>query len=241
MRTLVFDGHDLTEHFWAEPVSYGLPSLEVEQSDVPGMDGFTVAGTTTKMAPLTVRLTSKPGPAAYLRQLRRTLAALLDVDSPRRLSTVEDDGRWRWAIPSGAVDIDRGTDTFAATVTFEFPDPYLYGRERTVPLTAASTTFEVGGTAPAIPTVAFRASPTGGYIGLRLDNADFMQLAVSAQTAVVADCAERTVIGNGTARMLTLDSDWFELAPGKHTVRQQWGTFTADAADNYIKFVERWR
>ncbi len=241
MKALRFDGLDLEDYFFVERVSYDLPSLDVAKVDVPGMDGFKVTGTTTTIRPLTVRLTAPPASHDRLRDVKRVLAKILGVDGPRKLSTPEDEGKWRWAIPSGTVGIAPGTDNFAATVTFDFPDPYLYGKERTVPLTSASTTFYVDGTATAIPTVAFKASPSGGYIGLRLDNADFMQLAVTAQTTVVADCGERTVKGNNTTRMLTLDSDWFELEPGQHTITRAWGTFSGGAEVNYIKYVERWR
>ena len=241
MTNLIFDGNDFCEFFLVEKVSYDLPSLDIDTQDVPGMDGVAFTGATTSMPPLTVRLTSKPGTVSHRRALKRKLAEWLDVDEPKRLFTVEDDGRYRYAVPSGSPSITEGTDTFSAEVSFEFPDPYLYGETRRIPLTEVSNTFRVRGTVPTLPTIAVSATPSGGYIGLRLDDGDVMQVPATAASSVVADCMDRVVTANGTVAMITLDSDWFELSPGTHTIAREIGTFTTDESLNYIEFTERWR
>ena len=108
----------------------------------------------------------------------------------------------------------------------------------TVP-SGGSISFNVGGTYRARPRITASAvrDSSSQVWGLKLDNADFVHVVTGSASArsVDIDCDGRTCIVNSSTSMITLDSDWLELAPGTHTLVMDKGTGAAT-----VKYRERW-
>lgn len=237
--SLIYNGHD-----FADLVAYGDPeytmlSSNVQMAGSENRNGDIVLGKTWGVASLTFRIGIK-GTMEHRRNVLSTIASWLDVDEPKKLTVPDMPGRYFLAIPSGDVATLRGYDGEIATLKFSITDPIAYGDETSVRVPSGSSiTFYVGGTAAAKPTIsvltAFRDS-TALVWGLRLDEQDFIHVATATGGhSVKVDCLNRTCIVDNQVSMITLDSDWFELKPGKHTLRMDYGT-----GDAYVKFVERW-
>ena len=144
------------------------------------------------------------------------------------------------AIPNGSMPIDSFTNADSVVVSFRLLEAAAYGDTvtKTVP-SGGSLTFTVDGTYPTKPTITANAARDGSsqVWGLRLDNGDFLHVATGSESArdVVLDCENRTLTVQGAVALPTLDSDWFELAPGTHTLTMDKGTGAAT-----VTYKERW-
>lgn len=126
-----------------------------------------------------------------------------------------------------------GTGIGYMELAFTAHDPYRRGRTHRVQIpSGGSVQFHVDGTEPAaVGLYAYAAVRSAGSTvwGVRFDEGAFMHVPTGSSSAreVTIDCSTRTVkVGTGTA-MLTLDSDWPELAPGTHVARMDEGTGSA--------------
>lgn len=167
------------------------------------------------------------------------VAALLRSDGPAPLSLAP--GIYRLAVLQGATDLEFNTYSAHANLTFLCPDPVAYGNERSVTVpSGGSATFAVGGTYPTKPAIsAAQAVRDGSALvwGLRLDDADQLQVATGSASAkpVALDCQARTCTVDGSVALPTLASDWFELSPGTHTIANNKGSGACT-----VTFRERW-
>ena len=100
--------------------------------------------------------------------------------------------------------------------------------------------FAVGGDYPTRPTITSDAATrdsTTELWGVRLDEGDVMRVdvPVSSASTIRMDCDARTCAVNGATTIPTIESDWFVLEPGTHTIRNDQG-----AGACTVSWYERW-
>lgn len=235
---VMWDGEELSAGwvFVSDRHEQLLPR-NVTTIDVPGRDGAIFGGVTQAVRQLTLSLYVL-GRSDERAEHVRELAARLAVDEPRPLRF--GDELTRMAIPNADV---MSTVYFDAEgwvdVTFECPDPWLYGEVMTETLPSGGTlSITVGGTAPTWPTIT--ANATGGSQGswiVTLEDGTGIYAAIPSGTthALTADCGARTLVVNEGVAMLPPSYDWPRLTPGTHTLTMAQGT-----GDATVTWVERW-
>jgi len=240
-QTITFDGHRLNDRFFVGEVSVGLPDFVPNLEDKATGDGSLFRKMRLGSVEITISLVTKPVSGEDAREALSDLLAWLDVDEPKRLALSSDHGLWRMAVPSGAPQIGDTEWEDKVSVTFTQPDPILYGIKREVTVPSGGTlSFAVGGDYPTKPTIASDAVTRDASLrqwGVRLDDGDIMRVAVpvSATSTVMMDCAARTCQVNGATTIPTVNSDWFELKPGTHSIRNDIGTGACT-----VSWYERW-
>ena len=240
MSTLVYDGHDFADLF-----AYGDPKFSILASkpvleDVDGRNGQAFLGMTygSSEVSFTIGLTGEP---EARRGAFSSLGAWLMVDEPKPLYLPDTADRYYLAVPSGAVSVKRCVNSDIAQVTFKLTDPVAYGQEHTATLpSGGSVSFNVGGTAPTMPTITASSAvrdSTSLTWGVRLDSSAFVHVPTGSGSsrAVSVDCAERVCTVASSVTLPTLDSDWLVLTPGTHTLAMDYGTGAAT-----VTWVERW-
>jgi hypothetical protein len=72
---------------------------------------------------------------------------------------------------------------------------------------------------------------------VRFDDGDYLRVAIptSSATPVEIDCESRVARVGGNVSMVTMDSDWPMLSPGRHVARNDVGTGSAT-----LTWEERW-
>ena len=238
--SLTYDGHDLESLFaCGDPEITILNSIPDAESP-SGRDGSIVIGRRWGDASVSFAIGAS-GTAAQRRAAFSTLGAWLTVDGPRQLVLPDTPDRYYLAIPDGPLDLKRGIMGEMARLTFTLTDPIAYGQQRTANIpSGGSVSITVGGTAPAKPTITASAAvrdSSSEVWGVRLDSGKVLHIATgsSSARAVSIDCDARTSTVAGAIALPTLDSDWFEMAPGSHTIAMNRGTGAAT-----ITWRERW-
>ena len=241
MACFVYDGIDLEDYL--EVASIEIPAIAPTTPDLryaAGRDGAALAGNVLGPLEITVRarLATQATDPREIQRLWANVAALLRTDGPRPLYLSE--GLWRYAVLVEDTALEFKTYSATAPLKFVCPDPVAYGEERTVTVpSGGSAEFLVGGTYPARPAITAQAVRDGSALvwGVRLDDGDYIHIETGSAGAVAveADCAERTCRVAGTTAMITLDSDWLELAPGTHTLSNDKGSGAAT-----VTYAERW-
>lgn len=227
-----FDGHDLTVLFSVEyHMTRRLPTWEPALVDVPGM-GALFGGTRAMPATITMKLVSLDQTRDGRQEALRTLAGWLAVDEPKQLILGDEGGRYRLAIPTDEAVIEPFLNADSVEVSLTCPDPLLHGTERTVTVpSGGSVTINVGGTAPARPTITASAatgSPGGAWsVTTESGSGIYASIASGTSKAVFADVATRTLTVGGSVAMLNAAYDWPTLAPGTHILTMAQGTGAA--------------
>ena len=214
------------------------PELRAETTDVPGRDGTVTTGATLGPRTITLECRAFGDEWADFDRIVDELAAHMLTGEDLRLSPRTRPGEYYMARLDSIAQDDRlgGTGIGYLELAFTASDPYRYGPERTATVpSGGSATIRVGGTRPCTVSVkaeVARRDASSLVWGLRFDEGDVMHVApaVSSAVPVSVDGATREVLVSGAASMLTLDSDWPELAPGRHTVRMDQGTGAATIA-----------
>lgn len=249
-QVITFDGHRLNDLFYVGEATVGLPSVEHEVADM--RRGATWRSRRVTTCEVSVTLVAKPVRGQRPRAAVSTLLSWLDADGPRWLTLSSDDGLRRLVVPTGAPTGEGDEDV---TVTFLQLDPYLYGEARSarIPSGGTSVTFDVGGDAPTMPTIAcgyVTALHSENYVWQLEHAADGTRTGVqiadpdayadtTKRAAVSIDCTSRAVTVNNATAMLTLSSDWLELTPGVHTLREVNGGHIS-GSEVTISWTERW-
>lgn len=240
-QTVTFDGHVLNDLFYVGDIEIGLPDFRPEMVERIGAHGAFLRSTKMGGPTIAIPLTVMPRRGHEPREALSTLLSWMDVDTPRVLTLSRDGGLSRVVIPSGAPEML--DDTWGDRLVIEFVqlDPWLTGvtATTTVP-SAGSKSFTVGGdckTPVRITSTAAKRNSTTRLWGLRLDDGDYLRvtLPTSSATAVTLDCGERTCTVGGNVTAPTLDSDWLELTPGTHVMRNDVGSGACT-----LSWVERW-
>lgn len=239
-QTVIFDGHRLNDKFFVGEVDVGMPTFSPRTEDREFADGMRMRGMRLGCPDIAVTLVAKPVRGETAREPLTELMSWLHVDSPRQLHLSDDRGLWRMCVPNGAPEIQDTKWNDRIVVTFLQIDPALYGTRREIAIPSGSTvTFVVGGDYPTKPTITSTAAVRNSsqQWGVRLDDGDFMRVGIPVSTAsrVSMDCTDRTCKVNGATTAPTITSDWFELAPGAHKVRNDIGSGAC-----VMSWYERW-
>ena len=238
MRRVTFDGFDLARVVYVEDVRRPLfPGLRVQTETVPGADGCLVRSATLDSVEVEVDVRCVRRDKAEMRRALGELAGALAVRGPRRLTQSDRPGLYDMAVPTGCPTLDEWMGTGGATIVFLLPSPASYGPMKAA---EAGVTFQVCGTYRASPRLACAAAVRDGATGLwgvRLDDGDFLRVDLPDDKAhsVVIDCASRTASVDRANAMVTLDSDWWSLEPGRHRTTVELGSGGVD-----IGWEERW-
>ena len=150
------------------------------------------------------------------------------------------------AIPSGELNLTRGINAEIGQLTFELTDPIAYGKRKSVTIgrdASSEVTFLVNGTSKTYliitDTLAIRDSSTSLY-GFQIDDGDFLNVQFSSPSgSTVIDCERRIITRSGQLEMPTLNSSWFEVEPGIHTLKRLYGSSGASYFAT-IEYDERW-
>ena len=237
---MIFDGHDLNSLFVVSRPTFETFAPNRSFQDVLGRDGTVYMGGSLIGGNISVKLSVIRKTPAQRREDLSTLFMWLDVDEPKWLVMDDQPGISYKAIPSGDMPIDSFTNADSVMVNFRLLEAAAYGDTvtKTVP-SGGSLTFTVDGTYPTKPTITANAARDGSsqVWGLKLDNGAFLHVATGSASArdVVLNCENRTLTIQGAVALPTLDSDWFELAPGTHTLVMDKGTGAAT-----VTYKERW-
>lgn len=218
------------------------PSARPETVDVPGLDGHAVRAVGYEPRSITLECRVFGERWRDFDRVIDEIAAHAMNHGTVELSVRTHPGETYDAYLTSITQGDRvgGTGIGYMELAFTAPDPYRRGRKQVVTVpSGGSVQFNVGGTAPAQvnirSAVAVRSSGSTVW-GIRFDEGEFVHIPTgsSSSRVVAVDCEKRTAtVGSATA-MLTLDSDWPELAPGRHVARMDEGTGMAT-----LTWVER--
>ena len=169
------------------------------------------------------------------------IAHVFDARKPQQLWFSDELDRYRMAIPQGSPEVTRYIDAVSVKVSLLVPEPAMYGHHASVTVPSGSSVeFKVGGTYPTQPKIVAGSavrSPSSLVWGVRLDQGDVLKVPLAFSTArrIEIDCKERECrIANAPA-LPTLDSDWFNLTPGLHTLTNHQGSGACT-----IEWDERW-
>lgn len=241
--TLSFDGHDLeTIGLCGEPVFNWAP-FEPTLEESESVNGSHFIGQRIASATVTFRMAIFGQTAAARRVKLSTLANWLNVDEPKRLILPETPDWYYLAVPGSGFNIELNIDPYIFELTFTLTDPIAYGiAEKTavVPY-SGSVTITVGGTAPTYPyfsNTTVRPDQTAKTWGWQLDNNEqfVLDFGTTANRTIRADFGQRVSYVANSLKLPTLESDWFALTPGEHTITNHLGGGNPVT----LKWHERW-
>lgn len=229
-ETVTFNGHVLTDYWQVASVLRPPAGRENSTTDVSGMDGALITGSVMSHATITVTLLMSGMNATERRTAIRQLMGMVHTDEPKRLQFATDNGLYYMAILDGEVPFTEHVRSGLVELNFVTERPVLYGATKSATRSSGTPlSITVGGTYKTRPTIeassARATSSAVGTWGVRLDSADVMTVAApTSNVPIKIDCESREVLVNNTLKMLTPDSDWFELEPGQHTIDLNTGT-----------------
>ena len=241
MESVSWNGTVLTNTFTVL-VEKDMPSFTVNKTSVPLKDGVLVNGVTLGCP--TFKLTFVlDGTATQRETKRRRIAALFDVDEPKKLYIGRDDGAYYYAVPSGNATLGEYVSSGKVVISLMVTEPAAYGSTRTATVpSGGSVTITVGGNYPTYPIISSRDAvrdSTTLLWGVRMEDGTHMHVPTARDTYryIDIDCSKRTstISSEFTPNMMTLDSDWFVFTPGTHTIENDQGT-----GPSTLTWIERW-
>lgn len=236
-QTITIGGHSVNDLFWVSGFHADVPEFSPYTVDLVG-GGVASNSMRRGTATVTIGLVVLPGRSP--RDAISTLLSWLDVDGPLWLSASDLGDRVMRVVAEGSPVIE--DDEYGDVLTLELlqVDPYLYGAQRTLTMTGA-TTIAVGGDCPTMPIVscpeAIRRTNDDLW-GLSLDGGAtemYVKVGTPLATSVSIDCEAKAVTVGTDHSMITLESDWLVLTPGTHTV-----AFGAGSGTTTITWREMW-
>lgn len=211
------------------------PSARASTEDVPGRHGTLLREITYEPRTITLECRAFEKRWEDFELLRDKLVTHLFTGGEVKLVVRSHPLEHYMAYLNSLTEGDRIGGTGIGYLELEFiaPDPWRYGETHSVTVpSGGSVTFRVGGNMPATISLSASAAVRNGAStlwGVRFDEGDFMHIATgsSSSRSVNIDGAKRTAkIQNATA-MISIDSDWVTLSPGRHTARMDEGTGAA--------------
>lgn len=236
MRSIVYNGVDLSEWCSAEVVEKVAQPVVSETMVVPGRAGALLVSGRIPPRLVRVRLFMdagyKLGTNGLADSRHRVYAALCSTAGGTLRLPDEPELEYRDAVCTDAGSWSSLFEDGQGEVVFTLLDPVAYGRERT----EIGTAFEVGGSWPTWPTFELVAS-AGSAVQVGCGDA-FVRVehAFSGGEVVHIDCEDEgvTIDGVNARADVTLSSDFFSLATGNRTL-----TFSG-CASHVTAFHERW-
>lgn len=238
---LSFDGHDLETLFVCGDPKITILSAEPNTETLKSRNGEMFIGSRWGASTVAFSI-GVHGTALERRNAFSQLGAWLTVDEPKQLILPDTPDRYYLAIPDGSLDLERGIGGEISQLTFKLVDPIAYGATKTATIPyGGSATFVVGGTAPTAPyfdRTLEKPDQTTKQWGLRLDAGDvfILDFGTTANRYIKADFGKRVSYVANSLKLPTLNSDWFELTPGEHTIENHIGTGNS----LILYWAERW-
>ena len=237
MSALIYNGHDFSEHVTAELIEPAGHALSPRSLAVPGRPGAVLLGSELPPRPLAVRLFLDAGVTLTAEErsaIRHEMYGWLVAPAGAELSlTGEPDLTWRDAVVTGVSDWDTLFEGGSCEVEFTCFDPVAYGDGKS----SAVSSLTVGGTWETWPVVTLTASAgPSAKVADELGRYVLVERTFAAGDEVVMDFAAEsvTVDGGDASADVAVESTFFSLAPGSHTL-----AFSGCSAHT-VEWVERW-
>ena len=237
MSALSYNGHDLSGHVAAELVEPAGHALSPRALAVPGRPGAVLLGCELPPRVLTVRLFLDAGVTLTAEErsaVRHEVYGRLVAPMGAELSLSGEPGlTWRDAVVTGVSDWDSLFEGGSCEVEFTCFDPVAYGDDAS----SAGTALTVGGTWETCPVVTLTAlSGSSVKVADELGRYVLVERELSAGDEVVMDFAAEsvTVDGEDASADVAVESTFFSLVPGAHTL-----AFTGCTA-HLVEWTERW-
>ncbi len=237
MSALTYNGHDLSEHVVAELVEPAGHALSPRALAVPGRPGAVLLGCELPPRVLTVRLFLDAGVTLTAEErsaIRHEVYGRLVAPGGAELSLSGEPGlTWRGAVVTGVSDWDTLFEGGSCEVEFTCFDPVAYGDEAS----SSGTALTVGGTWETWPVATLTASAGPSMkVADGLGRYVLVERTFAAGDEVVMDFAAEsvTVDGEDASADVAVESTFFPLSPGTHTL-----TFTGCSAHT-VAWTERW-
>ena len=240
--SLLYDGHDLETIGICGDPSFTFANYRATTEDMESANGEHFIGSKIAAGSVSFHVAIF-GSANERRRKISTLASWLNVDEPKQLVLPDTPGWYYLAVPDGGIEISEHMNPERFVLTFKLTDPIAYGvEEKSVAISyGGSKTFYVGGTAPTKPyfnrTIVSPDKTTKQW-GWRLDGQDvfILDFGTTSNRYIQADFEKRVSYVGNALKLPTLDSDWFELTPGVHTIENHIGGGTSVM----LRWHERW-
>lgn len=236
MRSIVYNGVDLSEWCSAEVVEKVALPIVPETMVVPGRAGAMLVSGRIPPRLVRVRLFMdagyKPGTNGLADIRHRVYLALCSTVGGTLRLPGEPELEYRDAVCTDAGSWSSLFEDGEGEVLFTLLDPVAYGRAHS----ETGTSFEVGGSWPSWPTFELVAS-AGSAVQVGCGDAIVrVEHAFSGGEVVRVDCETEgvTIDGVDARADVTLASDFFSLATGNRTL-----TFSG-CASHVTAFHERW-
>lgn len=231
---IYFNGKDLAPLLLVENVSRKIvSSRNITATEIPGVDGSLVTGTT--LAPLEVTVT-----AVILRdemrdvsEARQLLAEALYTDEAAPLFLPDEPNRYLMALYEGGAEPDRLMNRPEVELTFYCADPVMYGERRSVEVTGRRAV-PIRGTYKAAPKVTVKPPAGESWRITKASTGDFVEVSAdfTGEQEVVLDMALERCTINGLDSRVEEASDFFTLL-GTEELEVSGGTAK-------LEWVERW-
>lgn len=240
METVRFGEHVISDFFTIVGVQRPPASVGNTFTEVSGMDGGKLTDSKLGQATVKVFVMANDKNIADMREAVRRLCGMIYTDEPKVLALSSDNGRYYKAVLDGEVPFVEHTRSGLFELNFATESPALYGSEKAVTIpSGGSVTIIVGGTYPTYPVIegSVYGSGTNTLWGLRLDEGDYIRISTGSTAArnVVIDCEDRKSTVSSAIKLPILGSDWLELTPSMHTIRNDVGSGSC-----VLKWTERW-
>ena len=237
MSSLTYNGHDFSDYVTAELVEPAGHALSPRALAVPGRPGAALLGCELPPRVLRVRLFLDAGVTLAAEErsaIRHEMYGWLVAPMGAELSlTGEPDLTWRDAVVTDASDWDSLFEDGSCELAFTCFDPVAYGEGKS----SAASTLTVGGTWATWPVVEMTAlAGSSVKVADGLGRYVLVEREFAAGDVVLLDFASEavTVEGEDASADVAVESTFFSLAPGSHSL-----TFSGCSAHT-VAWTERW-
>ena len=239
-ETVRFGEHVISDFFTVVGVQRPPVSTSNTFTEVSGMDGARMTDSKLGQATAKVFVMTSDKNLADMREAVRRLCGMIYTDEPKVLSFSSDNGRYYKAVLDGEVPFVEHTRSGLFELNFVTESPTLYGSEKSVTVpSGGSVTISVGGTYPTCPVIEGSVYGSGANTlwGLRLDEGDYIRISTGSTSArnVMIDCENARATVSSAVKLPILGSDWLELTPRVHTIRNDVGSGSCT-----LRWTERW-
>lgn len=240
---MIYDGVDLSGFVQIDYVTrHALPPLTHETTTVVGVDGAWIGDVALEPLEITVGMRIVAPVAGWrtqrqeLEDKRRRLAQVLFKRQPAELVLDWPDDIAYMALVTSAGEMSREPLSQVFEVVFYCADPVAYGAKKETYIGRMGEVV-IGGNYPTYPI--FEVTSATGACVLNVDGTTFQTIgAQSGPDPIIIDCNpdplihEASVTKGNEAVAISINSDYFALAPGVHSI-------ACDAPVN-VRWTERW-
>ena len=237
MSSLTYNGHDFSDYVTAELVEPAGHALSPPSLAVPGRPGAALLGSELPPRVLRVRLFLDAGislGADECSEIRHVLYGWLVAPSGAELELPGEPGlSWRDAVVTDASDWDSLFEDGSCELAFTCFDPVAYGEGKS----SAAGTLTVDGTWATWPVVTLTAlAGSSVKVADGLGRYVLVEREFEAGDEVLLDFRSEavTVDGADASADVAVESTFFSLAPGSHSL-----TFSGCSAHT-VAWTERW-